>query len=59
MAQQKLEQCVNGCCLFVDGMPVSVREYEEAIRRHPGHYPGVKQGQRNAVLETIIACRKV
>jgi len=57
MAQARLERCRNGCCHFVDGRQVTEAEYEEAIVRHPGHYPGIKPGQRNAILETVIACR--
>ena len=54
---ERLEYCGNGCCHFVDGKPVTKKEYEEAIVRHPGHYAGIKPGQRNAILETVIACR--
>lgn len=59
MAQERLERCSNGCCHFVDGKAVTKEEYHNAIVRHPGHYPGLKPGQRNAILETIIACRSV
>jgi hypothetical protein len=51
------ERCSNGCCHFIDGKLVTEEEYEEAIVRHPGHYPGIKPGQRNAILEAVIACR--
>ena len=57
MSQAKLERCSNGCCYFVDGKAATRDEYEKAIVRHPGHYPGIKPGQRNAILETVIACR--
>lgn len=58
MQQDKLEHCTNRCCLFINGKPASEAEYEEAKKRHPGSYPGVEPGGRNAVLETMIACRK-
>ena len=54
----RLERCNNGCCHLVEGKEVSKEEYEEAKRRQPGDYPAIKPGHRNAVLETIIACRK-
>jgi hypothetical protein len=57
MPQERLEHCSNGCCHFVDGKAVTKEEYEKAIVSHPGHYPGIKPGQRNAILETLIACR--
>src|ERR1700677_222929 len=58
MHQERLERCSNDCCHFVDGKTVTKAEYAAAIARHPGNYPGVKPGQRNAVLETVIACRR-
>jgi hypothetical protein len=57
MNPEKLERCGNGCCYFVDGKAVTKEEYEEAIKRHPGSYPAIREGQRNAMLEGVIACR--
>jgi hypothetical protein len=54
----KLERCNNGCCFVVDGKEVTKAQYEEAKRRQPGDYPAIKPGHRNAILETIIDCRK-
>jgi hypothetical protein len=57
MSQARLERCSNGCCYFVDGTAATKEEYEAAIVRHPGLYPRIKPKQRNAILETVIACR--
>jgi hypothetical protein len=57
MNQEKLERCGNGCCYFVDGKVVTKEEYAEAIKRHPGSYPAIRLGGRNAMLEAVIACR--
>jgi hypothetical protein len=57
MNQAKLERCGNGCCYFVDGKAVTKEEYEEAIKCHPGSYPAIRPGGRNAMLEGVIACR--
>jgi hypothetical protein len=57
VVQARLECCNSGCCYFADGKAVTATEYEEAKARHPGHYPGTGQGQRNATHETVIACR--
>jgi hypothetical protein len=57
MQQEKLERCRKQCCFFVDGKAVTETEYQKAKQRHPGSYPAIG-GQRNAILETIIACRK-
>ncbi len=58
MDQEKLERCSNGCCHSVGGKEVTKAEYEEAKRRHPGVYPAIKPGHRNANLETVISCRR-
>ncbi len=58
MRQERLEYCGNECCHFVDGKRVTKKEYTEAIARHPGNYPGVKTGQRNAKLQSVVECRK-
>jgi hypothetical protein len=58
MIQNALKRCLAGCCRFINDEPVSEQEYEGALRRHPGNYPGIGQGKRNAVAETCIACRK-
>lgn len=54
----RLERCNNGCCHLVEGKEVSKGEYEEAKRLQPGDYPAIKAGHRNAILETVIGCRK-
>lgn len=58
MESKRLEHCLNGCCWFVDGTPVTEREYAAALRDHPGSYPAVQPFGRNAVSEAIVACRK-
>lgn len=58
MEQVSLTQCQNGCCHFIDGKPARREEYEEAKKRHPGAYPGVPPGHRNAIWYGIIACQK-
>lgn len=54
----KLERCINYCCLFVDGREVTREVYEEAVKQHPGSFTGIKPGGRNAIVETIISCRR-
>jgi hypothetical protein len=57
--QERLEHCANGCCQIVDGKIVTSTEYEQAKARHPGNYPGIGPGQRNAIVEHKIACRGI
>jgi hypothetical protein len=57
MRQQELKRCVGGCCRFVDGVSVNEKDYEDALKRHPGSYIGIERGKRNANMETIIECR--
>jgi hypothetical protein len=57
MHQERLEYCGDGCCRFVDGKAVTKEEYKQAKARHPGSYPGVGPGHRNAIVEHQIACR--
>ena len=59
MRDSKLERCQHFCCLYVDEKPVARPQYDESKRMHPGCYPGTKVGGRNAIMESIIACRKV
>jgi hypothetical protein len=56
---ERLEYCGNGCCHFVDGRAVTEEEYKQAVAGHPGSYPGLGPGQRNAIVEHKIACRNV
>jgi hypothetical protein len=58
MPQSTLQRCKNGCCLFVDGKPVTKEEYDKAAQAHPGSYAGIS-GQRNAIVHHGIACRAV
>lgn len=59
MPQDRLERCHNGCCFYVNGTAVTKEDYEQAIARHPGNYPGLGNGQRNAIVETTVGCGKV
>jgi hypothetical protein len=57
--QHRIESCANGCCHLVDGQIVTTAEYKAAVAAHPGSYPGLAPGQRNAIVEHQIACKGV
>ncbi len=58
MEHSRLETCLFGCCHLVDGKPVSKKQYDEALIHQPGFYPAVPPWGRNAIAESIVACRK-
>jgi hypothetical protein len=56
MAQDRLERCQNGCCFYVNGKAVTKR-VPASDSTSSEQLPRSRQGQRNAILETIIGCR--
>jgi len=54
-----LEQCLEGCCFFINGTPVTSGEYTDAKERRISSLgAGVEPGKRGLKIETLIACRK-
>jgi len=58
MRPPKLLRCFKGCCRFIDGLPVTAADYDEAVKRHPGSYPAIRAGERNAIVEGYFNCEK-